>query len=642
MTATVGGHARVVEALIRYNADLTIRNGNDESALEVAIFEGHIDTVKVLLRAIGGPEQPQQSVALEMAMADSRDTIEALISAASMMYPFFKIQESGEFAWLDWVLASGGELVKPKAMFHMLHSALYNDQLGLVKALLERGCDPNKHLASGHTALSFAIRHRSLELVQVLLDAGADPAKPAHDPEGLNLTPLHQALRTLETDREKDTSIIDALLECGRCKVLEGKRFRSTAFAYVLQNFDLWDSGLAEILAFRMLEHISDVNSERCDDGSTLLHVAVHYSHRDLIGILLERGADINATNNLGQTPFLLKCQCLPDILPYLLEHGADPFAKDKEDHSGLHMAADAGKIATLKLLLKKGLSLTAVTSDGDTPLMCALTVGQEDTALFLMNNGADHRIKCMVYLRTILHYAADLSMEKIVERVLQSGDVDINAKDANGLTALGLACKRGSMKIVKTLIAAGADMESIEVANDRPLHMALINRNEDLAIHLIEQGVDICATGSYDRTPLHLAAAYGNPRAAQLILHRDTTTEALDDQSRTPLGDCADPVIVQLLIDHGANVNQADKNGWTPLHHAVAACNLEVFKLLLKGGADPYTRTDRDGMNVNERLDFMTNAELRWKFEDALDDEVYSRKSAWLKDQEEKARERI
>ena len=246
MAAAIAGHTEIVEALIRHDANLKIPNGKRETILETTIAEGHIETVKVLLRAIGGPEYPQDTVALQIAMARSHDTIRSLIAAASIMYPFFRAQAPGKFAWLDWMLASAGDLVKPIAMANMLHEALYADKLDLVKALLGHGCDPNRHLASGHTPLSFAIRHRNLELIRVLLDAGADPAKSARDPEGLNLTPLHQAVAALEVDREKDTSVIDMLLGSGRCKVLEGEQFHSTAFAYVLRQFDLWDNGLAK------------------------------------------------------------------------------------------------------------------------------------------------------------------------------------------------------------------------------------------------------------------------------------------------------------------------------------------------------------------------------------------------------------
>ena len=373
-----------------------------------------------------------------------------------------------------------------------------------------------------------------------------------------------------------------------------------------------------------MLESISDVNAERCGDGSTLMHVAVYYSHEDLIDILLQKGADINATNNLGQTPFLLKCQCMPGILPFLLQRGADPFLKDKEGRSGLHMAADSGKTDTLKMLLSEGLDINAVTLDGDTPLTCALSVDQQDSALFLLDQGADYHVNCLKSRRTILHFAASMRMGRIIERVLEAGDVDINAKDARGWTALALASRKGSTRLIRSLIAAGANMEAVEEMNDRPLHVSLITGNEDVAIYLIGQGVDVCVPGSYDRTPLHLAAESGCLRAAELILHRDITTEALDDFSRTPLSLCtAHPDLARLLIVHGANVNHADKGGWTPLHYAIDAYKVETFRLLVRAGANAATRALNDGLNVRDVIEDLADERMRRSFEDALDEET-------------------
>ena len=53
---------------------------------------------------------------------------------------------------------------------------------------------------------------------------------------------------------------------------------------------------------------------------------------------------------------------------------------------------------------------------------------------------------------------------------------------------------------------------------------------------------------------------------------------------------------IAYTLLDHGANPNQQDVNGNTPLHIAVCSSKLDVVILLLKNGADPVKVSDRSG----------------------------------------------
>ncbi len=56
------------------------------------------------------------------------------------------------------------------------------------------------------------------------------------------------------------------------------------------------------------------------------------------------------------------------------------------------------------------------------------------------------------------------------------------------------------------------------------------------------------------------------------------------------------DIVEVQRLLDHGANVNAIDENGWQPLHEAVHSGQLDIVKLLVERGADISAKTNNGG----------------------------------------------
>jgi hypothetical protein len=53
--------------------------------------------------------------------------------------------------------------------------------------------------------------------------------------------------------------------------------------------------------------------------------------------------------------------------------------------------------------------------------------------------------------------------------------------------------------------------------------------------------------------------------------------------------------LIIELLLDNGANIQEKGVNGWTPLHYAAATNDLPMIELLMKHGADPNARTEID-----------------------------------------------
>ncbi|EPQ20706.1 Tankyrase-1 [Myotis brandtii] len=93
------------------------------------------------------------------------------------------------------------------------------------------------------------------------------------------------------------------------------------------------------------------------------------------------------------------------------------------------------------------------------------------------------------------------------------------------------------------------------------------------------------------ESTPLHLAAGYNRVRIVQLLLQHGADVHAKDKGGLVPLHNACSYghyEVTELLLKHGACVNAMDLWQFTPLHEAASKNRVEVCSLLLSHGADP------------------------------------------------------
>jgi ankyrin repeat protein len=130
-----------------------------------------------------------------------------------------------------------------------------------------------------------------------------------------------------------------------------------------------------------LLENGAQINA-RDEEGRTPLIEAASYSRFATVKVLLERGADLEASDNHGNTALLAAaCDCaiapMPDtdvIVELLMKRGANINARNNDAETPLMIASYGGVVKTriIEILVEHGANLRLKNRDGDTALMIA------------------------------------------------------------------------------------------------------------------------------------------------------------------------------------------------------------------------------------------------------------------------------
>jgi len=153
---------------------------------------------------------------------------------------------------------------------------------------------------------------------------------------------------------------------------------------------------------------------------------------------------------------------------------------------------------------------------------------------------------------------------------------------------------------------ASSAEHQYPIIAGSIPLHNQVIRgsewglstpRGEKAAIEaireLLDGGADVNEADPVGVTALHLACRHGEDGIARFLIERGADVHAKTNELKIPilLRGCGHTdghtECCRAVLDHGADVNEPDGNGFTPIMHAVMANNVELVKLLLRRGAD-------------------------------------------------------
>ncbi|MCP5102977.1 MAG: hypothetical protein GY950_06350 [bacterium] len=284
------------------------------------------------------------------------------------------------------------------------------------------------------------------------------------------------------------------------------------------------------------------------DDGYTLLHRAARAGQTGISELLLDRGADMNASDRRvvkgpSYRRFTALCFAVynghDDAAKLLISRGAELDPTVKVTHSPLYLAVTTGNKGLARLLLEKGADVNGTRGGRATPLYRAIYRGDPGMARLLLENGANVNWKAYRQL-TPLHWT--------------------------------VYWEKAHPEIARILIEKGAKVDAKTEDKYTPLHFAAVHGYKECAALLLENGASIHARNFWGSTPV-VSAQKG---AAQVLLSLHTAAAK---------GDTAE--VKSLLQKYPQLVEARDIEGKTPLHYAVESNRVTAAELLIAGGAD-------------------------------------------------------
>lgn len=539
-------------------------------------------------------------------------------------------------------IAGGGVLLlillaaMPAASGSPVADAVMRGNTDEVVALLEGGADVNAPQGDGMTALHWAAELGDGAMTDLLLGAGADVAAVTRLGD---YTPLHLASRV------GALPVVKALLEAGADATARTSTGDATPLHFAAA------AGNPAVVA-ALLAHGADPDAVETAQGQTPLMFAASYDRTEAIAALLAGGADPSLESRVtdvaaravadrkdralrnqrmqagAQAPERTRAaQAEPLPTPEQIAQREDENRQIEEPepltygelvggHGGLTAllhAARGGHADAVRALLDGGADIDQVSGgDHTSPMLIAMINGHFDLAMELLDLGADPSLASdagatPLYAVLNAHWApksrypqqqADKQQKatylEVMKRLLEAGvDPDVRLKkhlwymsynfdllqvDTEGATPFWRAAYATDVEAMKLLVAYGADpnIPTVKVPEDRR------RRQTDTTDYSGLPPIPVGGPGVY---PIHAASGVGYGQGFAANSHRHVPDGWL-------------PAVRYLVEELGADVNLADHNGYTALHHAASRGDNELIEYLVSQGAD-VTRVSRRGQTT-------------------------------------------
>lgn len=224
--------------------------------------------------------------------------------------------------------------------------------------------------------------------------------------------------------------------------------------------------------------------------GSLPLIAACSNGHAEVVKVLLENGALVDAQDKSGESALIAAAlNDHPHVVDLLLAHGASiDLVELNHGRSALNAASAKGHLQSAKVLVDHDANIESEDINGWSCLSVAVRNQHLEMVKYLLEKGANQNVKDMTG-NTLLITASSLGFVKIVEALLEGG-AELEIRNNNAVSALCIASLRGRIQIVHLLLEYGALTDS-EDPNQlmSPLSCACYGGHRDIVWTLLNVG---------------------------------------------------------------------------------------------------------------------------------------------------------
>ncbi len=387
------------------------------------------------------------------------------------------------------------------------------------------------------------------------------------------------------------------------------------------QNLNIQDSSQRSSLLVALLSGHEDMSSlllthskqlDTADKNRTRpIHAATRQGFHNIIEKLLSRQVNINAQDALGNTALMIAVTIEDNqTIELLLIHHADTSLRNKKQLSAIDLAHTHDSLAIFK---KFGINTSIATKKPD-----EIDINTFEKTVRKSNS--------LYPDWPLLSIASHLGEKRVVQQLL-ANEMDINAVDPAGYTALHRASANGQLDIVILLISKGARINATNNRKETPLALAAAAGQYDTLKYLLTKSADTTLLSSNNSSALSLAIRNQHQKSAALLVnqpldgqsrHRallitipykmeaialelskhNSLLAGVDDKQRTALWLATESGLTRLVStllenkDVRKTINLADKQGYTPLARATLANHISIVKMLIKNGANTQALT--------------------------------------------------
>ena len=370
-----------------------------------------------------------------------------------------------------------------------------------------------------------------------------------------------------------------------------------------------------------------NVNTKSKSNSHTPLHYAVYIESIEIIQILLDKEADINATNKDKRTPLHVAVEHRKEeIVKLLMQRGANVGLIDKYGYTSLHLAAKHGDLKIIQHLINYGADVNCIYKMY-MALYFAIEFNNLDIVkLLLQNNAMDHSNYTTNY--NLLHLAVRQDNVKILKLLLEYFH---NIDETFGQSVLQTTLEE-KVGVVKILFDEGysvndvkSEITSLNNATDTRTVHKIEKVDDETSFNLLSEVNANCLTlPTPPQVDLQFSTQQGNVSTLDLpILEQENKqmsagntkdchthlkngcTKVEDIVVRSTNVDFSNLLhtalirkqkeIVKVLLNHGFDANGHNEFGRKPIYYAYKYNDLDMCKHLLLHGACINSKIDQD-----------------------------------------------